>query len=390
MVRTFSIGGVPRTYLGNGSICHLAQELKTFGIQHVLITGASSFRNSGHYRELKQQINEFHFSLDEYSIENEPTPKDIDLIVQECAGQEPSTVIAIGGGSVIDAGKAVSAMLPVNEPVKDYLEGVGNKKHPGVKVPFIAIPTTAGTGSEATKNAVISEIGQHGFKKSLRHDHFIPDIAILDPGLQVSCPPSVTASSGMDAITQLIEAYVSTRATVFTDSLVLGALELAFHGLPIVMGHPENLLARWNMAYAAFISGIVLANAGLGTVHGFASSIGGSFDIPHGVICGTLLAATTKMTIEQLEEEDPDSPFLEKYARLGRMITDQQLAQNKTACNALVEKLMEWTQDFDIPTLGNYSYTVEDMNLTIRKTGQKNNPCALSDDKLEKILRNRL
>ena len=180
----------------------------------------------------------------------------------------------------MDAGKAISAMLTQEGSVKDYLEGVGHKHPSGNKVPFFAVPTTSGTGSEATKNAVLSEIGPNGYKKSLRHDHFVPDLAIVDPDLTLSCPPGLTAYSGMDAFTQLLEAYVSTKAHPFTDALCEKALELLSGSLLQAYQDGENIEAREAMSYAAWTSGIVLAQVGLGVVHGFASAVGGMFDNP--------------------------------------------------------------------------------------------------------------
>lgn len=390
MATTFTINTVPKTYSGINSYQSIIPVVKTYGMHHVLITGASSFKISDQWKEMQMKLKSNGMSISIYSIKNEPSPKNIDEIVKENAGMKPGTVIAIGGGSVIDAGKAVSAMLPLDEPVKNYLEGVGTKQHPGVKVPFFAIPTTAGTGSEATKNAVISEPGNNGFKKSLRHDNFIPDLAVLDPSLHASCPRSVTAASGMDAITQLIESYVSTEANIFTDSLCTEALKLAFKALPKVIDEPENMDARGKMAYAAYISGITLTNAGLGTVHGFASSIGGAFEIPHGVVCGTLLAETTRMTIEQLQHESDAQQFLRKYANVGRWFSGKTSLQDDEACEALINGLNKWTNEFEIPRLGSFDINEKYFPTVVDKTGQKNNPVLLTGNNLFKILKNRL
>ena len=187
-------------------------------------------------------------------------------------------VLSTGGGSVIDAGKAVSAMLRVEGSVAEYLEDVGTRKHPGTKVPFVAVPTTAGTGCEATRNAVLSRVGPDGFKKSLRHDNFLPDAAVVDPVLTLSCPPDITAACGLDALTQLLESFVSTKASVLTDVLALSGLEHIGNSLvPACTNSGQDIDMRANLSYAALMSGITLTSAGLGTVHGFASSIGGLF-----------------------------------------------------------------------------------------------------------------
>ena len=230
-------------------------------------------------------------------------------------------VVSIGGGSVIDAGKALSAMLPLDEPVKEYLEGVGTRKHPGTKIPFIAVPTTAGTGSETTGNSVLSETGPEGYKRSLRHENFIPDIALVDPELTLSCTSLQTAISGMDAFTQLLESFLSTRCNNLTDALALEGILHVRNSLKTAVSAGDDPEARAGMSYASMLSGIAITNAGLGLVHGFASSIGGRKDIPHGVICGTLMGIVNRAIIERLLKEGKDPAALEKYIRLGKLLS---------------------------------------------------------------------
>ena len=180
----------------------------------------------------------------------EPTPGIVDEAVKKTVSFDPDVVVAIGGGSVMDAGKAISAMLPLVEPVKNYLEGVGTKPaHPGVKVPFIAIPTTAGTGSEAAKNAVLSETGENGYKRSLRHNNFVPNVAIIDPALSITCPPATTAASGMDAFTQLLESYLSTAGNAVTDAL-------AYEGLQQVSRSLRQAYSFWNRYQCTYRHGV--------------------------------------------------------------------------------------------------------------------------------------
>src|SRR5689334_12763684 len=198
---SFQFSVTPQLHFGAGKISMLPSLAKHYGKRVLLVTGAKSFMQSAHGADAVRSLEALGGTVVHAVIAHEPSPVLIDTIVME--QQAPAdVVIAIGGGSVLDAGKAISAMLPLREPVKNYLEGVGTKSHSGVKVPFIAVPTTAGTGSEATKNAVLSEIGESGFKKSLRHDNFVPDVALIDPELTYSCSPETTAASGMDAFTQ--------------------------------------------------------------------------------------------------------------------------------------------------------------------------------------------
>lgn len=291
----------------------------------------------------------------------------------------------------MDAGKAVSAMLTKNDSVKEYLEGIGKKKHDGDKVPFIAVPTTSGTGSEATKNAVISEVGDRGFKKSLRHDNFVPDCAVVDPRLTASCPKMVTAASGMDAFSQLIEAYLSTDASPMTDALALSGLEHIKDGLIEAYKNKENLDARGKVAYASYLSGVVLANAGLGTVHGFASPIGGYFDIPHGVVCGTLIGELIRINIKNLSSDpNKDGIYLEKYANVGRIFSGKNNLERKAACEALVDEVNRLIEVMEIPRLGDYGIKEEDLDKIIEKTGNKNNPVELKKEELREMLLNRL
>ena len=158
-------------------------------------------------------------------VNSEPSPELVDETVQKYSAEKIDVVVSIGGGSVIDAGKAISAMLNTSGSVREYLEVVGNKEHPGTKVPFIAVPTTSGTGSEATKNAVISKLGKDGFKRSLRHDNLVPDVALIDPELTLNCPPDITAAAGMDCFTQLAEAYLSGKSNDYTDALATRRLQ---------------------------------------------------------------------------------------------------------------------------------------------------------------------
>jgi alcohol dehydrogenase class IV len=285
MVKSFNFARLPEIYFGCGKLTELPPVVNLFGKRIILVTGNNSFMSSVKGAELLDRFRNVNISFSHVSIKGEPSPEIINETVADLSAERYDAVVAIGGGSVVDAGKAISAMMYRKESVTEFLEVVGHKVHPGTKLPFIAVPTTSGTGSEATKNAVISRIDPAGgFKRSLRHDNFVPDFAIVDPMLTVSCTRSVTAASGMDCFTQLTESFLSVKSNPFTDSLLIEGLKKLKSSLRVVCSDGGNIEARTGMSFAALTSGICLANAGLGAVHGFASSLGGIYNMPHGLI----------------------------------------------------------------------------------------------------------
>ena len=275
MVKEFIFNKTPKIFFGPGKIKLLPDLAGKLGSSLLLLRGEGPIYDTNAGKEVINILKSNKFVYNEAVVLTEPSPQIIDSIVSSFKNSNIEVVIGIGGGSVIDAGKAVSAMLPLQEPVMNFLEGVGCKEHPGLKLPYIAIPTTSGTGSEVTKNAVLSEIGTDGFKKSLRHDCFAPDIAIVDPQLTMTCPPNITAFSGMDAFTQLLESYLSVKSNIITDALAFEGLKRIKNSiLPVYLEGDKNLDARSSMSFAAMLSGLTLANAGLGVVHGFALKFG--------------------------------------------------------------------------------------------------------------------
>jgi alcohol dehydrogenase class IV len=255
-----------------------------------------------------------------------------------------------------------------------------------LKVPFIAVPTTAGTGSESTKNAVISEIGQNGYKKSLRHNNFVPNVAIVDPQLTLSCPREITAASGMDAFTQLLESYVSTAANPITDSLALVGLKCIASSLHNAFDDGQNIVARTDMALAAYLSGITLANAGLGVVHGFASSIGGYHEISHGVICSTLMAPANKITVRKLRLAGEGQWALRKYAIAGKIFARHENKEDNFYIEFILDLMGSWIKEMNIPTLSHCGLTSDNFDVIVNSTDNKNNPCPLSDEEMMEVL----
>jgi alcohol dehydrogenase class IV len=323
-------------------------------------------------------------------ISHEPSPARVDEIVGKHRSEHPDVVVAVGGGSTMDAGKAVSAMIPVEGSIRSYLEGVGNRDHSGDKIPFVAMPTTSGTGSEMTKNAVISEVGEQGYKKSLRHPRFIPEMAVIDPEMMLSCPAKLTAASGMDAFTQLLESYVSTQANPMTDALALQGLKLIKRFLLRAFLEGENNLeARSGMALAAMFSGITLAHAGLGLVHGFASPLGGYYDIPHGVVCGSLMAPVFAHTIDNLMDQ-PDHPALQKLVIVSKVYADFKYKKDAEYLHAFKEKLIHFTNLLEVPMLSEYGFEEQGIEKVLDSTSHKYHPVELSRQQMKDALKSRM
>jgi alcohol dehydrogenase class IV len=392
MIQTFNFAKIPEIEFGVGKIKLLYEKITQFGNRIILLTSGGSLIKTERFDNLllffkKKSIQYLH-----HEISGEPSPEMINNIIRDIDDTPVDVVISIGGGSVLDAGKAVSAMLGKNDPVEYFLEGVGTKSHDGSKIPFIAVPTTSGTGSEATKNAVLSQVGASGFKKSLRHNNFVPDIAIVDPELTVSCPADVTAACGLDAFTQLLESYVSTGASPMTDSLAYSGINLLKDSLiPAATTASQDLDHRSAMSYAALMSGITLANAGLGIVHGLASPIGSYYDIPHGVVCGTLVGEATKINIEKLRQSGQTGLYaLGKHAEIGELLSGDKCQGTEACCDFLVNKIEEWIDLLAVPKLRAYGIRESDVDKIVAEADIKNNPVQLEKEDVKKIVLERI
>jgi alcohol dehydrogenase class IV len=299
-------------------------------------------------------------------------------------------VVAIGGGSAIDTGKAIAAAAANPGDLLDYLEVIG-KGHPleSPPWPFIAIPTTAGTGSEVTRNAVLGA-PELGVKVSLRSPLMLPRAAIVDPDLTLGLPPAITAGTGLDALTQLIEPYVSSRANPLTDNLCLDGIRRVSESLSVAYRDGGDRGARTGMAYASLLGGLALANAGLGVVHGFAAPIGGMFDAPHGAICAAVLPAGMRANIAALREREPQSGALERYREIARILTKD--------ADAIPEDGADWvknlTRQLAIPSLAAYGVLGKDAEELAEKASRANsmkaNPIALTSGELTAVLESSL
>jgi alcohol dehydrogenase class IV len=378
----FEFATAQRIIFGSGKLSELPALIHGLGQRPALVTGSNAERIMPIFQILKQNG----AKPAAFSIKGEPTVERITELVQQAREQECDFVIAFGGGSVIDAGKAIAALLTNTCDLMNYLEVIG-KGEPLTEepAPCIAIPTTAGTGAEVTRNSVLLS-SEHKVKVSMRHPKMLPTVALVDPELTLSMPPEVTASTGLDAFTQLLEAFVSCKANPLTDGLCREGLKKAARALPRAFANGDDLAARENMALASLFGGLALANAGLGAVHGFAGPLGGMFKAPHGLVCATLLPSVFKTNIQALKDRSAESPALEKYREVSRIVTGSK--------NAGLNDGLQWIHDLSeqmrVPGLENYGIATSDFPAIIEKSknasSMKGNPIPLTDPELERIL----
>jgi alcohol dehydrogenase class IV len=322
----------------------------------------------------------------------EPAVDDVDRILEIARSGDCDMVIGIGGGSAIDAAKAVAGLLANGGSALDYMEVVGaGRKITKPAAPWIAIPTTAGTGAEVTRNAVIGYPPKQ-FKASLRSEHLLARIALVDPQLGVDVPPDVTARTGMDALCQCIESYTSSSAQPMTDALALDGIRRAGRSLRRAFVDGTDLDARQDMSLAALFSGIALANAGLGAAHGFAAPLGASFPVPHGTACAALLPHVMAANVQALREADSAHPVLAHYASIGRALLDDPRLPDESAITGGIESVRQLCRDLSIPGLEQFGVTRDHVqaivNLARQASSMRYNPVQLSDEALNSILLN--
>jgi len=386
----FDFNTVTRIVFGPGQISRLPELLAPLGSTALLV------QNVG--QELITRITTL---LDDAHIEHalfaqvgEPKVADVDQALEAARQNDCDMVLGLGGGSAIDCAKAVAALMSNGGSAIDYMEVIGKgNKIAKPAAPWIAIPTTAGTGAEATRNAVIGH-PEKRFKASIRSEHLLARIALVDPELAVGAPPEVTASSGMDALCQLIESYTSSGAEPITDALAIKGIALAARSLRRAFQSPSDIGARSDMALAALFSGIALANAGLGAVHGFAAPMGANFPIPHGVVCADLLPHVIRANIQALSAVVSDHPALARYAEIGRILMAQPNVPDPVALDGAIEYTTDLLRDLRMPPLSRFKFSerdIPDMVALARKaSSMRYNPIVLSEDVLEDILRRAL
>lgn len=369
----------PELEIREGGVLQLPERLARDGHRSVaIVTGGRSVRGRDEWGALLDRLLDAGVTFAEATVRGEPSPDDVARIVDEVRETAPgaTAVVGIGGGSAIDAAKAAAAMVaqePGGDDVTIWLEGVGTRRPDGRTLPLYAVPTTAGTGTEATTNAVISRVGRDGFKKSLRHAAFMPRYALIDASLHTGCPDDVTRAAGLDALTQLIEAYLSPAASPVVAGMVYGAFAPTLNALERVLAGADTPELRATVAYGAHVSGVALAHAGLGVVHGIASPIGALRAIPHGVVCGALIAPSLRVTRRRSDER--------AEALLHRLATSCDASAGADDLVARIAALAE-----PLGSLRGWGLAPEDDRVILSGTALKNHPVALSPDEVAEIL----
>jgi alcohol dehydrogenase class IV len=382
----FEFATATRVIFGPGTVAEVGPLARELGPRALVVTGSDLRRAEPLLAALREES----VAADMFSITGEPTVQAVEQGVAMARRQGAGVIIGFGGGSAIDTGKAVAAMLANPGELLDYLEVIGRGKAlTQPSAPFIAIPTTAGTGSEVTRNAVLAS-PEHRVKVSLRSALMLPRVAVVDPELMLELPPPVTASTGLDALTQLIEPYVSSRANPMTDALCVEGMRRAARSLRRACAPGRDLEARTDMALAGLFGGFALANAGLGAVHGFAGPLGGEFPAPHGAVCAALLPHVMQANLQALRQRGTAPDTLRRYDEIGRLLTGRPEASAEDGI-AWVRQLVA---DLRIPPLSRYGVQPEHVDGLVAKAGQassmKANAIALTPAELREILQQAL
>ncbi|HEY5480261.1 MAG TPA: iron-containing alcohol dehydrogenase [Verrucomicrobiae bacterium] len=382
----FEFATATRVIFGPGVLREVGPLARRFAPRALVVAGANPRRAE----PLLSLLREYGVAAITFPIPGEPEIETVQQGVALAKQENCGVVISFGGGSALDAGKAIAAMLSNTGELLDYLEVIGRGKALAEpSAPFIAIPTTAGTGSEVTRNAVLASRAQ-GVKVSLRSPFMLPRVAVVDPELTYDLPPAVTASTGLDALTQLIEPYVCSRANPMTDALCVEGIRRAARSLRVAFADGRNAAARTDMAVASLFGGLALANAGLGAAHGFAGPIGGQFPAPHGAVCAALLPQVMEANLRALRQRQPAAETLRRYEEVARLLT----GSATTTAEPGVEWVRKLVADLGIPSLGHYGLKPEHMAELVEKASQassmKANPIVLTRDELAGILQRAL
>lgn len=384
----FSFRSAPEIIFGSGSLQQTPPLVGRLGKHCLLVTGQHSLNRSGQRSALEESLRIQGLTITHCPVDGEPDLGVVDHCALIAREAHCDVVLAVGGGSVIDTAKAVAALVTNGGQAIDYVEAVGKGRSiDKPTLPLIAVPSTAGSGSEVTKNAVL-RIPELRVKRSIRSDFMVPSVAVIDPALIASAPRSVAASSGLDALTHLIEAYLSKGAFPMTDALVVPGIGMAYRALLALAQNQINSQSHEEMALAALWGGIALANAGLGAVHGLVAPLGGLCSVPHGAGCGCLLAATFSMNVRALRARSPDHPALSRADHIARIVIPEDEKDRSPERAAMAFEQLRI--DLGVAPLSTYGVTEIDFAGIIagsRAGSMRHNPIELTDLELENILR---
>jgi alcohol dehydrogenase class IV len=378
----FQFATATQIVFGAGVLAELPRLVRGFGSRAWLVLGQAR-RHGPVVRNLLEGAG---VSVESTRVAGEPTIEDVMAIVDAARAGGAELIVGVGGGSVLDLAKAVAALLANPGDPLDYLEVVG-KGQPLTRapLPFVAVPTTAGTGAEVTKNAVLASRA-HGVKVSLRSDAMLPKVALVDPELTLSLPPALTAATGLDALTQVLEPFVSCQNNPLTDALSREGLLRGARSLRRAFHEGDDLAARTDMALVSLLGGLCLANAKLGAVHGFAGPIGGMFPAPHGAVCARLLPIVVARNIAALRARDAGGAYLARYDEIARILTGRASANADDAA----PWLHELVDELEVPPLARYGLTraaIPDLvTLAQRSSSMQGNPVVLTRDELTATL----
>ena len=379
----FEFATAGRIIFGPGTIGEIGDLAADMGRRAFLVTGKTVDRAAPVIAQLKNQG----VSITQFSVPGEPTTDLVLAAVDSARRDACDFVIGIGGGSVLDAGKVVAALLTNSGELMDYLEVIG-RGQPLSRKPaaYIAIPTTAGTGAEVTRNAVLDS-PQHRVKVSMRSPLMLPDLALIDPELTYAIPPEITAVTGLDAFTQLLEAYVSVNANPLTDGICREGLQRAARSLKKACLDGNNTSARRDMCLASLFGGLALANAKLGAVHGFAGPLGGMYDAPHGALCAGLLPHVLEANLKALQSRAPESPAINRYNEVARIITGRPTDRASEGINWI----QELCSQLQVPRLAEYGIKETDFSAIIanskNSSSMKGNPILLTETEMLDVLK---
>ena len=378
----FEFATATRIVFGAGTVNEAGAIARELGRRALVVTGSDSHRAERILAGLKSSD----VGAVTFSVAGEPELETVERGTKLARAERCDLVIGFGGGSALDAAKAIAAMLTNEGGLLDYVEIIGRGRAlTKLSAPFIAIPTTAGTGSEVTRNAVLAS-PEHKLKVSLRSPLMLARVAVIDPELTCDLPPALTASTGLDALTQLIEPFVCNRANPMTDGLCIEGLRRAARSLRVAFSKGRDKDAREDMAVASLFGGLALANAGLGAVHGFAGPIGGSFSAPHGAICAALLPHVMAMNLRALRQRDPNNAALHRYDEVAWWLTGD--------AKAKADDGVKWARalvaDLNIPRLGGFGIQREHFADLVAKaanaSSMKANPIVLTPEELTGVL----